>query len=108
MSDNEAMYALRALNALRSDIADIAGSPAPLNEPVDPFDSITLTAAPEQLDSDENEAPTLEEVATAFKEAWGIAQNCTLRDVPVTPLFRESGEYRRTPQPSRTHRKSDG
>lgn len=70
MSDNEAMYALRALNALRSDIADIAGSPAPLNEPVDPFDSITLTAAPEQLDSDENEAPTLEEVATAFKEAW--------------------------------------
>ena len=44
MSDNEAMYALRALNALRSDIADIAGSPAPLNEPVDPFDSITLTA----------------------------------------------------------------
>ena len=57
MSDNEAMYALRALNALRSDIADIAGSPAPLNEPVDPFDSITLTAAPEQLDSDENGGP---------------------------------------------------
>ncbi len=70
MSDNEAMHTLRALNALRADIADIAGPPAPLNEPVDPFDSFTLTAAPEQLDSDENEAPTLEEVATAFKEAW--------------------------------------
>ncbi len=45
MSDNEAMYALRALNALRSDIADIAGSPAPLNEPVDPFDSIPIPDA---------------------------------------------------------------
>lgn len=70
MSDNEAMHTLRALNLLRSDIADIAGPPAPLNEPVDPFDSITLTTEPEQLDSDDNEAPTLEEVATAFKEAW--------------------------------------
>lgn len=70
MSDNEAMHTLRALNALRSDIADIAGSPAPLNEPVDPFDSITLTAAPERLDCDANEIPTFEEVTTAFKEAW--------------------------------------
>ncbi len=70
MSDNEAMHTLRALNALRADIADIAGSPAPLNEPVDPFDSITLTAAPERLDCDANEIPTFEEVTTAFKEAW--------------------------------------
>ena len=52
MSDNEAMHTLRALNALRADIADIAGPPAPLNEPFD------------------NEAPTPEEVANAFKEAW--------------------------------------
>lgn len=50
MSDNEAMHTLRALNALRSDIADIAGPPIPLNEPVDPFDSFTLTAAPDELD----------------------------------------------------------
>lgn len=70
MSDNEAMHTLRALNSLRADIADIAGTPAQHNEPVDPFEGFTLTAEPEQLDSDDNEAPTLEEVATAFKEAW--------------------------------------
>ena len=70
MSDNEAMHTLRALNALRSDIADIASAPAQLNEPVDPFDGITLTAIPERIDCDDNEAPTLEEVTTAFKEAW--------------------------------------
>lgn len=50
MSDNEAMYTLRALNALRADIADIAGTPAPLSEHVDPFDGITPTEALEQLD----------------------------------------------------------
>ena len=50
MSDNEAMHTLRALNALRADIADIAGPPAPLNEYVDPFDGITLTEAPDELD----------------------------------------------------------
>lgn len=70
MSDSEAMHTLRALNALRSDIADIAGPPAPLNEPVDPFDGITLTTVPERLDCDANEIPTLEEITTAFKEAW--------------------------------------
>lgn len=70
MSDNEAMHTLRALNALRADIADIAGPPAPLNEYVDPFDGITLTAVPERLDCDANEIPTFEEVTTAFKEAW--------------------------------------
>lgn len=44
--------------------------PAPLNEYVDPFDGITLTAVPERLDCDANEIPTFEEVTTAFKEAW--------------------------------------
>jgi len=52
MSDNEAMYTLRALNALRSDIADIAGLPAPLTEPVDPFDDITLTEAAAMTDEE--------------------------------------------------------
>lgn len=59
MSDNEAMHTLRALNALRADIADIAGPPAPLNEYVDPFDGITLTAVPERLDCDANEIQRL-------------------------------------------------
>lgn len=59
MSDNEAMHTLRALNALRSDIADIAGPPTPLNEPVDPFDSFTLTAAPDELDEAKETAADL-------------------------------------------------
>ena len=56
MSDNEAIGTLRALDALRADIADIAGPPAPLNEHVDPFDGINLTesaTAPDEEASDD-------------------------------------------------------
>lgn len=79
MSDNEAMYALRALNALRSDIADIAGSPAPLNEPVDPFDSITLTAAPDELDE-------AKETAADLLRAYEYIKR-------VQPIIEEAGEH---------------
>lgn len=47
MSDNEAMHTLRALNALREDIADIAGTPAQLNDSVD---GLALTEDPDESD----------------------------------------------------------
>lgn len=56
MSDNEAMHTLRALNALRSDIADIAGPPAPLNGSIATVESITILD-----DTDEDEPFALNE-----------------------------------------------
>lgn len=50
MSDSEAISTIRALDGIRSDLAAIAGPAAPLNEHVDPFDGITLTTAPDELD----------------------------------------------------------
>ncbi len=66
MSDNEAMHTLRALNALRSDIADIAGPPAPLN---DPFDGITHPAEPEQLNEGEEAIKDLNNTLDRLKQA---------------------------------------
>ena len=60
MDDAEAMATLRALNALRADMADIAGSPAPFNEPIDPFAEITLTDEPGLIDG-EDDNPAQEE-----------------------------------------------
>lgn len=81
MSDNEAMHTLRALNALRSDIADIAGPPAPLNEPVDPFDSITLTAAPDELDEAKETAADLLRAYECIKRVQPIiAKRAGLED----------------------------
>lgn len=79
MSDNEAMHTLRALNALRADIADIAGSPAQLNESVDPFDSITLTAAPDELDE-------AKETAADLLRAYEYIKR-------VQPIIEEAGEH---------------
>ena len=50
MSNNEAMDTLRALHALRADIADIAGPPSSTADHIDPFDSITLISG----DRDDN------------------------------------------------------
>lgn len=79
MSDNEAMHTLRALNALRSDIADIADPPAPLNEHVDPFDGITLTAATDELDEAKETAADLLRAYESIKR--------------VQPIIEEAGEH---------------
>lgn len=79
MSDNEAMHTLRALNALRSDIADIAGTPAQLNEPVDPFERFTLTTEPEQLDEGEEAIKDLNNTLDRLKQA--------------TYILKEAGEH---------------
>ena len=79
MSDNEAMHTLRALNSLRSDIADIAGTPAQLNEPVDPFERFTLTTEPEQLDEGEEAIKDLNNTLDRLKQA--------------TYILKEAGEH---------------
>lgn len=79
MSDNEAMHTLRALNALSADIADIAGTPAQLNEPVDPFDGITLTVATDELDE-------AKETAADLLRAYKYIKR-------VQPIIEETGEH---------------
>lgn len=79
MSDNEAMHTLRALNALRADIADIAGTPAQLNEPVDPFERFTLTTEPKQLDEGEEAIKDLNNTLDRLKQA--------------TYILKEAGEH---------------
>lgn len=56
MSDNEAMHTLRALNALRADIADIAGNTELKKEPT----TIEIAIAPEP-ESPDSEDPAPEE-----------------------------------------------
>lgn len=90
MSDNEAMYALRALNALRSDIADIAGSPAPLNEPVDPFDEITLGCDNNGKICSPTDQPR--EMLRDVKEAWFRLKEATDTLSEAIEHAKKSGE----------------
>lgn len=79
MSDNEAMNTLRALNALRSDIADIAGPPAAVTEPVDPFEDVTLIEPTDKLDEGEEAIKDLNNALDRLKQA--------------TYILKEAGEH---------------
>lgn len=90
MSDNEAMHTLRALNLLRSDIADIAGPPAQLNEPVDPFDEIALGCDDDGQSCFHTDQPR--EMLRDVKEAWFRLKEATETLSEAIEHARKSGE----------------
>lgn len=89
MSQNEAMNTLCTLNALLSDIADIAATPAQLNDHIDTFDEITLGC-------DNNGKICLpnqpSEMLSDVKEAWFRLKEATETLSEAIEHAKKSGE----------------